>query len=417
MNLVLPVRTLSVVIQAWGVPTAPPGTRGTGTPAGRNPRWTYRAAPVRVPVDQIGFRSMSQTRRQIRISGKRLLVAGGALLLAVTGSVLFLRDDGAAPAAGAGDTPVVAEQPGAAPSGSGASARPSGSASPSTSARTPATPSAGPGGQPGGGTDVVWPSPATTGVPAGWRPKETRTTDLKITRAGAVVKDIRLVNADLIVAARNVKVQRVELQGGSIINDSTSSCGNGLVVENVTLTRAPGRLTRNEDLPAIQAGGYTARRVKIDGRPEGFRVAGKSLNCGRVTIESSFARVVSPDVCGDWHGDGIQGYDGPPLVVRTVTLELVQRSSCGGTAPFFYPAGQGNTSVDVDGVLVKGGGYPFRLAMPGSVRNLRVVDRSWEYGPIDVDCSLVTAWDATVVTVGPDYQPIRTVRQLPCNTG
>lgn len=364
---------------------------------------------------------MSQISKPVRTRGRRLALAGAGLLLAVTGSVLFLTQRGSAPA-GETDAAAVADQPGVTPSGPGASVRPSGSASPRASGPASATasgsPSAGRGGEPADRTRpaVVWPNPATTGVPAGWRPKQTRTTDLKITRAGSVVRDIRLVNADLIVAARDVRVQRVELQGGSIINDSTPSCNNGLVVENVTLTRGPGQVTRSEDLPAIQAGGYTARRVRIDGRPEGFRVAGKSLDCGRVTIEDSFARVTSPDVCGDWHGDGVQGYDGPPLVVRNVTLELAQTASCGGTAPFFYPADQGNTSVEVDGLLVKGGGYPFRLAMPGSVRNLRVVDGSWEYGPIDVACSLVTAWEAAVVTVGPDYQPTRTVRRLPCDT-
>lgn len=359
---------------------------------------------------------MSEVRKVFKTRREHVATAGVAvLLLGASGSVLLLRD-GSAPAAETGGTVVTAQEP----TIGSASPGPSASASPSASAKPPTKPSASPSAsrrtQPDNQVAGAWPSPDNTGVPAGWRPTATRTSDLKITRAGAVVKDIRLVNADLIIAANDVKVQRVELQGGSIINDTGPSCSDGLVIENVSLGRSPGRSTRSADLPAIQAGGYTARRVKIDGRPEGFRVAGKSLNCGRVTIDNSFARVTSPDDCGDWHGDGIQGYDGPALVVRNVTLDLVQTGSCGGTAPFFYPSGQDNTSVDIDRIMVKGGGYPFRLAMPGSVRSLRVVDGSWEYGPIDVKCSLLTAWDAEIVTIGPDYQPTHTVRSLPCET-
>ena len=76
---------------------------------------------------------------------------------------------------------------------------------------------------------------------------------------------------------------------------------------------------------------------------------------------------------------------------------------------------QGNTSVDIDGLLVSGGGYAFRLGMPGPVRNLKIVDRSWGYGPIDVKCSAVTAWDAKIVTLGANGQPTD-VRTQPCNT-
>ena len=270
--------------------------------------------------------------------------------------------------------------------------------------------------------DIYWtqplasqPNPSNTGVPAGWAPTQTRTTDLRVTTAGAVVEDVRLVNADLVVDAPNVTVRRVEIQGGVIDNAPGTTCRNGLVLEDVSIIRSPGQVTTG-DTATIRVGGYMARRVKIDGLPEGFRVGGKgSYNCGPVTVQDSFARVRYPDHCGDWHGDGLQGYDGAAVIVRNSTLDLVESGSCGGTAPFFYPSGQGNKSVDVDGLLVKGGGFAFREGMPGTVKGLKIVDGSWGYGPIDVKCSAVTSWQANIVTVTADYQPTA-VRAQPCNT-
>ena len=169
------------------------------------------------------------------------------------------------------------------------------------------------------------------------------------------------INGSLIINAPNVTIRRVEVIGGSINNFQGPTCQNGLVIENTTVRRGSGQTSG--DFPAINAGGYTARGVLIDGLPEGFRVGGVG-DCGPVVIENSYARVVAPDVCGDWHGDGLQGYFGPALTIRNTVLEFIERSGCGGTAPFFVPDGQGNTSVDIDGLIVIGGGYSFRLGVP-----------------------------------------------------
>jgi hypothetical protein len=152
--------------------------------------------------------------------------------------------------------------------------------------------------------------------------------------------------------------------------------------------------------------------VKIDGLSEGFRVGGSSNGCGEVRIEDSFARIFSPDTCNDWHGDGVQGYDGAKLIIRNVTLDMVERAGCGGTAPFFYPAKQGNTSVDIDRLLVKGGGYSFRNGMPGPVRNLWVVEKSWGYGPVEHGGTC--PWDARLVTVDSQYRVLSTGAAIRC---
>lgn len=248
-------------------------------------------------------------------------------------------------------------------------------------------------------------------MPAGWVPTRTVNGSLTASTAGAVIEDVR-VNGSIIVTAPNVTIRRVEVIGGRITNHSGSSCAANMVVESTTIRRSTATTTDSGE-PAVGDGSYTARNVEIDGLPEGFRVGGKGSGCGPVLIENSYATVTAPDSCGDWHGDGLQGYDGPALTMRNTVLELVERSGCGGTAPFFYPGGQGNTSVDINGLIVKGGGAAFRLTTAGAVRNLNIVDGSWFYDPTEVTCSLFTAWDAKIVRLDANGQPV-TVRTLPC---
>jgi len=276
----------------------------------------------------------------------------------------------------------------------------------------PGTPAPAPGSgsppPPGG-----FPNPASTDVPSGWAPAQTRTSDLRITQAGAVVEDILLQNANIVVDAPNVTIRRVMMQGGLIANFQSSTCKNGLVIEDTTIEPAPGQASSTNDEPVIGSGGYTARRVKIWNRAEGFRVSGKP-ECGPVQIEDSFAKIVIPSGRCDLHADGIQGYFGNSLTVKNSTIDF-NEASC-GTAPFFVPKGQGNTTATVDRLLVTGGGYPFRLGVPGTVSGLKIVDRSWSYGPINVACSLVSAWEASIVNIDANYQVTKTVRAQPCNS-
>lgn len=282
---------------------------------------------------------------------------------------------------------------------------------------TPGSPTP-PGGPPPAGG---FPNPASTGVPDGWSPAQTRTTTLRVDQAGAVVEDVQLDNADIVVDAPNVTIRRVKLRGGRITNMPGSSCQSGMTIEDTSIEPRPGASDATDTEGVIGIGGYTARRVEIWRRAEGFRAGGNSApGCGPVRIEDSFAKIVIPKDdqgrCDDsYHSDGIQGYDGPPTTVVNTTFD--SREAPCGTAPFFFPKNQGNTSVTVDRLLVMGGGYPFRLGVPGTVSGLRIVNGTWAWDDaINVACSLVTSWDASIVTIDADYQVASTVRSQPCNT-
>lgn len=280
------------------------------------------------------------------------------------------------------------------------------SATPTPTDGATATDSAAPGGS--------FPTAETAGVPPGWEPARTVDGRYVVDTPGAVVEDLR-VNGTIEVAADDVTLRRVEVVGGSIGNwPDTGSCTTGLRLEQVSVVAAPGQDTSQLGA-AISTGGYTADHVKIDGLPEGFRVGGQPQGCGPVTIADSYVRIVAPESCAglDWHGDGLQGWEGDRLTLRDTTIVFQDRQDCMGTAPFFYPD-QGNASVDIDGLLLQGGGYSFRLGTPGSVRNLAVVQDSWWFGPLDVKCDLLDAWDAHLVRLDDRGQPVP-VADLPCD--
>lgn len=257
------------------------------------------------------------------------------------------------------------------------------------------------------------PSPDGVGVPPTWNPRLEVADDITVHAAGTVIEDVR-VHGSVYIEAPNVTLRRVEIIDGMIYNHYQGSCQNGLLIEDSSIlhsSAAAGEFGHG----AILHGGYTARNVLLDGVSEGFRVGGRSLGCDPVLIEDSYVRVVPPDPCGDWHGDALQGYDGVALTIIDSVLVFENDETCLGTAPFFYPSDQGNTSVFVDGLLVAGGGYPFRLGMPGTVTNLQIVDRSWGYGPSLVRCSLVDTWRAWIVRLSSDGTPVR-LRPHQCTT-
>ena len=57
-----------------------------------------------------------------------------------------------------------------------------------------------------------------------------------------------------------------------------------------------------------------------------------------------------------------------------------------------------------------------RLGVPATVRNLRIVEGAWGYGPINVRCSVVSSWEAAIVRLDGEGQVAATVRAQSCNT-
>ena len=231
--------------------------------------------------------------------------------------------------------------------------------------------------------------------------------------------------ANLLIEADNVTVRNVKFQGSGQIRGNSGTnpnCSNGALIENVSF-EYPGGGYDPSGTPVIQWIGATVRRVEVQpGRSEGIFVGGKSEGCGPMTIQDTLIKIADGRNC-DLHADGIQGYDGNAVTIRNVVADS-SLANC-GTAPFFYPHSQSNTSADIDRLMVIGGGYSFRLGMPARVRGLRIGDNppgpygsghSWAYGPIDVRCSAMSEWDASIVNYDANYNITATIRSQPCNT-
>jgi hypothetical protein len=270
-----------------------------------------------------------------------------------------------------------------------------------------------------------FPNPSTTGVPEGWTPAETRSADLTVTQDGAVVQNILFTNgAHLFVQGDDVVVRNVKFEGGSIINDTRwPECGNNLLVEDATFVPVAGQQQQGSDFPAISNGDYTARRVQIMNRGEGFRAS----DCGPVILEDNFVYVAGAEpgtaTCELLHQDGVQGYYAEGV---TATNNTLTSNDC-GTSAFFV--GWGSTDPNapgtpintgayrVDRMLVSGAGYTFRMqAEDVRVTGLRIVDQSWVFGPLGVACSKVDEWEAKLVHIDSDYQVTDVVANQPCDS-
>jgi hypothetical protein len=354
-------------------------------------------------------------------SGKLVLVVGviGALV-AIPIAVAHVVDDNAgqgpvelADRAGAErvEGPTVPEPAKEPPATTTTSATPPTTAPPTTPTDAPADPAPTTPPAPGG-----FPNPASAGVPSGWTPTQTLSSDMTIRTPGAVVEDIRFTNgASISVFADNVTIRRVEMLGGVITNqygDAPANCGHDMVIENVTFKQQPGQFV-SSDGPVIGEGSYTARSIEVDGRGEGPRLS----DCGPVTLENSFIKIHGADegtpACDQVHSDGIQAVYGVGATARNNTI--IFETPC-GTAPWFVVDPAVNTGTyTVDRLLVSGGGYTFRHEVAGSVTGLRIVDRAWVYGPVDgLDCSKLSGWEAKLVTIDANYQVTQVVGDQPC---
>lgn len=305
------------------------------------------------------------------------------------------------------------------------------------------------GEQAGGSTcPHRFPTPDCVGLPSGWTSTATYTSDQIISADNAVVENITMDGAVLYVTGDNVTVRKVKFINGAGISTSRNDyCAVNTVIEDSTFT-ANGADWLASGLDAtIQDGGYTARRVYMDGVYEGLRIGGRVQEgnpCGSVAIEKSYIRASYPPLCPstsgwDWHGDGLQFYDGQYSSVTDSVIFLDGTSGvseCFGTAPYFLAdqcntgrsgsppwtttgcseiqpwynntlAAHGGVMADVDGLIVAGGSYAFRTYMPTRVKDLYIKNNDWVYGPVDAACSDVTAgWDAHMATIDGNGQPV-----------
>jgi hypothetical protein len=212
---------------------------------------------------------------------------------------------------------------------------------------------------------VLYPGPATAGLPAGWTsPGGVHQGTLVITQPNSVWRDIT-VTGSVEVRAPNVTLDRMRVHGRIWNQWYPPVAGSPLtqfsmVVTNSTVGDATLTAIDVTQHGAIGPGNYVAFNNEVYGS-DGFRVSAPqaiSGGDGRVTIEGNYFRAA--DVGGNcaFHVDGVQGYfGGPGTVVRNNTLDAFGLPCVSGVI-FFADHSQGAT---VEGNLLMASSYPLRV--------------------------------------------------------
>ncbi|MCG5220672.1 right-handed parallel beta-helix repeat-containing protein [Streptosporangium sp. KLBMP 9127] len=248
------------------------------------------------------------------------------------------------------------------------------------------------------------PTPACTGVPPGTKLTKLKTnfyTSYRITEPDTVLDGVH-VPGDLLITAKNVTIKNSQIDGTVI--DFYDGKTYSFTITDSTVGPEKGCIS----VPGISTAQFTATRVHVRGHGDGFSVSGDN-----VKIQDSYVMLCSNP--GD-HSDGIQTYGpGRGLTFHHNTVD--QRYAKDITAPIFL-VDKGSVDVIVTNNLVMGGTYSIRVRNAKGkqiVRDNRVVDKTWVYGPIEADCSAIDWSGNTIVTIDADYRITSTVAPLPCD--
>ena len=250
------------------------------------------------------------------------------------------------------------------------------------------------------------PTPKCTGVPPGTRlvrlPLNLDGAAYRVTRPGTVLDGVH-IPGDLLINADDVVIRNSRIEGS--LSNEHKLRRYSFTITDSTVGPAKGCITA----PGIGEARFTALRVHIRGHGDGFHASGDDI-----TIKDSYVRLCSNP--GD-HSDGIQTYlTGKGLVFDHNTVD--QRFAKDITAPIFITDEQAE-DVIVTRNLVMGGTYSIQVKNVSGkavVRDNRLVDGSWVYGPVEADCHNIDWSGNTLVRIDDDYRITRTVGPLPCAT-
>jgi hypothetical protein len=280
--------------------------------------------------------------------------------------------------------------------------KPSPKPTPSPSTSKPSTPPAEPSYEPSGSCPG-YPTPDCTGVPAGTDLVTKRPNDggaYRVKTPGTVLDGVR-IPGDLLITANNVTVKNSRIDG-TVINE-WGTTHYSFKISDSTVGPASGCLTA----PGVGESEFTATRVLVRGHGDGFRASGDDI-----VIRDSYVHLCSRP--GD-HSDGIQTYmTGKGLVFQHNTVD--QRDAKDITAPIFI-TDPGAVNVTVADNLIMGGTYALQVKNASGtvvVRDNKLVNKSWVYGPVEADCSSINWSGNSLVTIDDDYRVTSTVGPLPC---
>lgn len=223
-----------------------------------------------------------------------------------------------------------------------------------------------------------WPTPSTTGVPAGITP----------TAGGPCTVDTpNQVITGKIFACANGAGLSINAPGAVIRNSLIETgqywgllvrAGGSLTIEDSTIGGANG-CQRDS---ALSGGDFTARRVEVISGGDAFDVGFSSTRRGNVLIEDSYAKLCARVPA---HSDGLQSYvAGSNVRLNHNTIDM-QSERDAQTAPIFW-SGDTPYPFTLTNNLLIGGTYTIRIHDgTNHVVNGNIVARNkWIYGPTSI---------------------------------
>jgi hypothetical protein len=349
-----------------------------------------------------------------------MLVAGISLVLVLVVLLIAFATGAFAPAKHNAEGAFVSS-----PNGQGAAAGGSTSASASKAAPSPSAPSTTDvrGGAAVGGACGLpkYPRPSCTGVPVGAVLTDLPNNNVdhdsyEVTTPGTVI-DHKHIPGNLLIWADNVTVKDTQIDG-TVYNDQ------GKTLHPYTITDSTVGLANTcVTQPGLTYANYTARRVKVLGHDDGFRVDSP----GHVQIYDSYAKLcwnppalAPPDGS---HSGGIQAECGDGVCYDSMFIHnTIDNRGPHGNSGVTYMSFEGNPASGwtANDNLVMGGTYTvifwWTQGPNYEVHNNRVVQNEWAYGPADArgTCAHQNWSGNTLVTIDSDYNITGTVANLPC---
>lgn len=370
---------------------------------------------------------MNQDSQDFDRSSRRglALFAGIPAVLAVAVFVFILASGGFIPGGhhneGASTTESGAAGDGPAPAVTASA----GDAAPSPSKAAPSRSAApGPGSTSGAGGGACalpkYPKPSCTGVPAGAvLTKVALNIDndsYAVTKPGTVI-DHKHIPGNLLIWADNITVKNSQIDG-TVYNDHDQKMHPYTITDSTV-----GLADKCISQPGLTWANYTARRVRVLGHDDGFRVDAP----GHVRIYDSYAKLcwnppsISPP--DGSHSGGIQADCTVGVCYDTMFIHnTIDNRGPNGNSGMTYMSSDGNpiSGWTANDNLVMGGTYTvifwWTQGPDYEVHNNRVVKGEWAYGPADArnSCAHQNWSGNTLVTIDKDYNITSTVAKLAC---
>jgi hypothetical protein len=238
-----------------------------------------------------------------------------------------------------------------------------------------------------------------------------------VTSPGTVI-DGKHIPGHLLIWADNVTIRNSQIDG-NVNNDQNGKFWRYTIMDSTI--GEPGKCIT---APGLLESNYTARRVKVIGHDDGFRVN----TPGNVDVQDSFAKMCwnPPELAppDGSHSGGLQATCGDGTCYNTIfnhnTIDNSQQNANSGiTMQSCATANSGCAGVNpISGLTVKdnlimGGGYTiifwWTMGPNYEVRNNRVVNKSWAYAAVDAKNSCANQdWSGNTIVTIDNFTP-RTV--------